>query len=49
MLGYRIHFSVEPWLVFGCFSLALAIVAAASWFPAKRAAGLDLLEALKYE
>lgn len=49
MLGYQIHFSVDPWLVIGCFVFALVIVAVASWVPAKRAAGLDLLEALKYE
>jgi putative ABC transport system permease protein len=49
MLGYRIDFSLNPGLLVGCFFLSLAIVAVAAWIPANRAAGLNLLEALKYE
>jgi putative ABC transport system permease protein len=49
MLGYRIDFSINPGLLAACFVFSLAIVAVAAWLPANRAAGLNLLEALKYE
>lgn len=49
LLGYQIGFGLHLDLVGGCFVLALAIVLIAAWIPARRAARLDLLEALKYE
>jgi putative ABC transport system permease protein len=49
MLGYRIDFSLSPSLLTGCFVFSLVVVLVAAWLPAQRAAGLNLLEALKYE
>lgn len=49
LLGYHIGFALHADLVGGTFVLALAIVLTAAWFPARRAARLDLLEAMKYE
>mgnify|MGYP001767828068 CR=1 FL=1 len=41
--------SMNGVVVGSCLVLTLAIVLAASWIPARRAARLDLLPALKYE
>jgi len=49
MLGHGISFSFHPGLIFGCLGCGFAIILAAAWFPARRAANLDLLTALHYE
>jgi putative ABC transport system permease protein len=48
-IGHPVAFVFRPGLLAGAFVAALAIVVAAAWFPAERAAKLELLEALKYE
>jgi putative ABC transport system permease protein len=46
-LGHSVHFGLHPTLIFGGFAAGLTVVAVAAWFPANRAAKLDLLEALR--
>jgi len=48
-LGHPVEFTLRPFLLMGCLAGALAMVVAAAWLPAERAARLDLMEALQYE
>jgi putative ABC transport system permease protein len=47
VIGHPVAFTFHPALLFGGFAAGLAVVAVAAWFPADRAARLDLLEALR--
>ncbi len=47
VIGHPVHFSFQPLLLVGGLAAGLAVVALAAWFPADRAARLDLLEALR--
>jgi putative ABC transport system permease protein len=47
--GHAILFVFRPWLLVACFAGALAIVLAAAYLPAERAARLKLTDALQYE
>lgn len=49
VIGHPVKLQFHPWLMFGAFAVGLAIVAAAAWFPAARAARLKLSEALRYD
>jgi putative ABC transport system permease protein len=49
LLGHVVAFSLHPMLLVVCFALGLAVVMAAAWIPAERAARLNLLIALQYE
>jgi putative ABC transport system permease protein len=48
-IGHPVEFRVHLPLLVGSFVGAFAIVLAAAWLPAQRAARLDLTEALQYE
>jgi putative ABC transport system permease protein len=48
-IGHPVEFGFRPGLLAGAFAGALAITLAAAWFPARRAARLDLVRALHYE
>lgn len=47
VLGHPVQFNFHPTLLIGGLLVGLAVVAFAAWFPANRAARLDLLEALR--
>ena len=47
VLGHPVQFTFHPMLLAGGLAAGLAVVALAAWFPANRAARLDLLEALR--
>jgi putative ABC transport system permease protein len=47
--GHAIDFVFRPWLLVATFLAALIIVVAAAYFPAERAARLELGKALQYE
>lgn len=47
VLGHPVQFNFHPTLLLGGLIVGLAVVAFAAWFPANRAAKLDLLEALR--
>lgn len=47
VIGHPVQFNFHPTLLFGGLAVGLAVVAFAAWFPANRAAKLDLLEALR--
>ena len=47
VIGHPVAFTFHPALLLGGFAAGLAVVACAAWFPADRAARLDLLEALR--
>ena len=49
MLGYAPAFGFHPSLLLICFGVGMAVIAAAAWVPAERAARLNLLIALQYE
>jgi putative ABC transport system permease protein len=49
ILGNPIQFAFHPMLVLVVFGFSLAVVLAAAWIPAARAARLNLLIALQYE
>lgn len=49
LLGYTIAFSLPPSLIIGSFAIALGVALLAAWFPAGRAAKMNLLLALQYE
>jgi len=49
VLGHSISFAFHPTLLLGCLAGGFLIVLLAAWFPARRAARLDLLTALHYE
>ncbi len=48
-LGQRVEFRLDPFLVGGSFVVALVIAVVAAYLPARRAARLELVEALQYE
>jgi len=48
-LGHPVEFVFHPLLLVTCFVGALAMVVAAAWLPAERAARLELMQALHYE
>jgi putative ABC transport system permease protein len=48
-IGHPVEFQVHPLLLAGSFAGAFAMVLAAAWLPAERAARLNLTEALQYE
>ncbi|MFO0905365.1 MAG: FtsX-like permease family protein [Pirellulales bacterium] len=48
-IGHPVEFGFRPWLLLGSLAGALAITVAAAWFPARRAAGLDVVRAMHYE
>jgi putative ABC transport system permease protein len=47
VIGHPVQFNFHPTLLVGGLVVGLAVVALAAWFPANRAARLDLLEALR--
>ncbi len=47
--GQPVDFHVQPLLVVGSFVVALGIAVLAAYLPARRAAGLRIVEALQYE
>ncbi|MEN6457855.1 MAG: FtsX-like permease family protein [Thermoguttaceae bacterium] len=49
LLGDAPTFTLHPSLMGVCFALGLAVILAAAWLPAARAARLNLLIALQYE
>ena len=49
VLGYPTPFTLHPWLIAGSLAIGLALVMAAAFGPAQRAARIDLLIALQYE
>jgi putative ABC transport system permease protein len=49
MLGYAPAFALHPSLLLICFGVGMAVIVAAAWLPAERAARLNLLIALQYE
>jgi len=49
LLGHPLAFSLRPGLVAGTLAAALAVTAVAAWLPARRAAALDLVEAIAAE
>lgn len=48
-IGHPVEFVFRPWLLVACFVGSYSIVVAAAWFPAERAARLELVKALQYE
>jgi len=48
-IGHPVEFVFRPWLLAGCFAASFTIVLVAAWFPAERAARLELAKALQYE
>jgi ABC-type lipoprotein release transport system permease subunit len=49
LLGHPVQVSVRPWVVAVNLVAAVAVTALAAWIPARRAARLDLLEAISAE
>jgi putative ABC transport system permease protein len=49
LLGHAPAFALHPSLLGICFGVGLAVIIAAAWLPAERAARLNLLIALQYE
>ncbi len=49
VLGYSVDFVIHPALLVICFATGMAVIIAAAWLPAERAARLNLLIALQYE
>ncbi|MCE5302205.1 MAG: FtsX-like permease family protein [Planctomycetaceae bacterium] len=49
LLGHAPAFALHPSLLIACFGVGLAVILAAAWLPAERAARLNLLIALQYE
>ena len=48
-LGWVVHFYV-PWNALGStFALGLAVTLVAAWYPARRAASIEIVDALDYE
>lgn len=49
LLGHAPTFALHPSLLGICFGVGMAVIVAAAWLPAERAARLNLLIALQYE
>ena len=49
LLGHPLAIRVRPDVVASSLAAALAVTAIAAWLPARRAVGLDLLEAMAAE
>ena len=49
VMGYTVDFALHPMLLVICFGTGMAVIIAAAWIPAERAARLNLLIALQYE
>lgn len=49
LLGHAPTFALHPSLLGICFGMGMAVIVAAAWLPAERAARLNLLIALQYE
>jgi putative ABC transport system permease protein len=49
VLGHRVQFHIDIPFVSACFVMALLIAMLAAFFPARRAARLQVIEALQYE
>jgi len=49
LLGHAPEFALHPSLLAICFGIGMAVILAAAWLPAERAARLNLLIALQYE
>lgn len=47
VIGHAVEFRLHPWLLSGGLVAGIFVVACAAWFPANRAAKLDLLDALR--
>ncbi|MEO7402124.1 MAG: FtsX-like permease family protein, partial [Burkholderiales bacterium] len=47
VIGHPVEFTLHPGLLLGGLAAGLAVVSIAAWFPANRAARLDLLTALR--
>jgi len=48
-IGHPVECGFRPWLVLGALGGSLAICVVAAWIPARRAARLDVVQALHYE
>jgi len=49
LVGVRIPFHLDPGLIAGCVAVAVASAVLAALLPARRAARLQVVEALQYE
>jgi putative ABC transport system permease protein len=49
LLGHPVQMSLRPWLIVGNLAAAVLVTAAAAWLPARRAARIDLLQAISTE
>jgi putative ABC transport system permease protein len=49
LIGHPVPFRVEPPFLLGCAAVALAAALLAAWWPARRAARLQVIRALQYE
>jgi ABC-type lipoprotein release transport system permease subunit len=49
LLGHELGIAISPSWLAGCLVLAITIILAAAWFPAQRAARLNLTSALQEE
>src|SRR5207245_4043861 len=49
VIGQRVAFRLDAWFVAACFVVALVIALLAAFFPARRAARLQVIRALQYE
>jgi putative ABC transport system permease protein len=49
LIGHAVRFRWEPHFVAGCMAAALAAALLAAWWPARRAARLQVIRALQYE
>jgi putative ABC transport system permease protein len=49
ILGHRVQFHIDTSFIIGCFVMALVIAMLSAFFPARRAARLQVIEALQYE
>ncbi|WP_153557238.1 ABC transporter permease [Roseimaritima sediminicola] len=48
VVGHPIPFAIHPWLLAGSLVGGLVVIVAAAWFPARRAARLPLLKAIRH-
>jgi ABC-type lipoprotein release transport system permease subunit len=49
LFGHPVAFHIDPVLFWGCLAAGLGITLLAGWFPARRASGINVLEALHAE